>query len=305
MGRLRPFEVAMRNDENHLHEAFEESENSQPSECAAGFLYQAAKLYERGGDKVKAVHIHEEAGRASKAERLRGIHSHNLDEARPLLDVLVHVDEGALKIIRETAKSSDCLLKARNTTQLLMRRTKRRETAWAGDWPVVAAIYNAAKSTKTAAYIDALRRIETEYRNRGRWVFAAKLYLYAGAFDEFDRLCSEEDELEVAALWYEHANLSERAAEVYQRMGRRLDDQQPASTPAEAAAERGHGKASSQRQARGGSQSAACPACGRETKPHWVECPKCHAELQARCRECGEPLDSDWDACPACRTSVS
>ncbi|MBI4487530.1 MAG: zinc ribbon domain-containing protein [Deltaproteobacteria bacterium] len=278
------------------------------TEYPAGFWYQAAKLYERARNQEQAAQIYEEIGRTAKANRLRGDLEYDLDEAKNLVEVMSFSDHSYTAKVLEAANSSDSLFKAQTAISLLpwWRLTKRREGLIWGDWNVVPALYAAAQTHKDlTGYREALRRIGERYRNRGRWVFAAKIYLFGGIFDDFDRVCTEEDELEVAALWYQQAKMPERAAKIYDLMGQseksgKAQTKGAKQRPQETAEPKSD---SGEESDRSDFEQLVCPQCGAEIKPHWTVCPKCDADLQQRkCRNCGEPLEPDWQRCPVCRT---
>ena len=307
-------QVAYENaDKQNFRQAAETMEKGAQGEDSsgypAGFWYQAAKLYERAGNLSKAADLYERLGRPAKANRVRGKRAFDLDEAKPFAEIFIFDSDYWQRELLEVAESSDLQIRTHTIVRLLQAPMKKQEGQTWRDWMVVRALYSAAKSrTDINGYIAALRQVEMKYRDRGRWVFAAKIFLFGGMFDEFDRLCSEEDELEVAALWYDNANMPERAAKMYDLMGQREKSVKPQTDgtkqkPQDAAEPNSD---SAEEPKEGTLDQLVCSQCGAEFKPHWTVCPKCDANVKQRaCRTCGEPLDPDWKRCPVCSTAVA
>lgn len=155
----------------------------------------------------------------------------------------------------------------------------------------------------------AVKDIEEDVRKRGEWFLAAKSYFSEVRYEEFDRICFEEDELEIAALWYAQANMPERAAKIYDLMGQ--SDNKSGNSHAEGAKQRPQDAAKPKSEStaeteEGTLEQMVCPQCGAEVKPHWLICPRCNTRLkEAKCKNCGELLDPDWKRCPACMTPVT
>lgn len=270
-----------------------------------GFWYQGAKLYEKVGNREKAAELYDQCGQSAKASSLRGTILHDANEAGTVVEALnVPRDskDWILKKVEELASGHA----AEDAAGALLQELEREKGGMWEDWLVVPVLYKRSKDN--GAYTETLRKIELKFRNRGRWVFAAKIYLFEELYDEFDRVCIEEDELEVAALWYEQAKMPERAAKIYDLMGQsgksgKAQSEGAKQKPQDTARSKSE---SAEEPKEGTLDQLVCPQCAAEVKPHWTACPKCDADLQQRkCKNCGEPLELDWKRCPACRATVT
>jgi hypothetical protein len=171
------------------------------------------------------------------------------------------------------------------------------------DWLVGPGLYKQARDT--VRYKEALQKIEFRFRNRGAWLFGARVYLFEGAYDEFDRLCQEQDELEIAAIWYEQTKMPERAAKIYDLMGQsgksgKVQSEGAKQKPQDTAEPESD---SAEELEEGTLEQMVCPQCGAEIQADWLICPECEASLRdKKCRNCGRPLKVRWKRCPICLT---
>ncbi len=151
-------------------------------------------------------------------------------------------------------------------------------------------------------YERALRDVECLFRSQAEWIVAAQMYLLEERYDDFSRVCREEDELEIGALWYEEAEMPERAGEMYELMSRgltvdRVEDRTRDATGPVAESEPAMPRTTAKDERPTG---LCCPSCPQAVKAHWRICPACGKELtEARCA-CGEVVQLDWPQCPAC-----
>jgi rubrerythrin len=270
-----------------------------------GFWYPAAKLYEKVGNCEKAAELYDQCGQSAKASRLRGTICFDAKEAGTVVEAL-KVPGDSKDWISKKAEELATGRPAEDAAGSLLQELEKEKGGMWEDWLVVPVLYKRSKDK--GAYTETLRKIELKFRNRGRWVFAAKVYLFEELYDEFEKVCIEENELEVAALWYDKANMPERAAKIYDLMGQ---GGKSGKAQSEGAKQKPHDaarpKSESAEDTKGDDlDQLVCPQCGAEVKPHWTVCPKCNADLQQRkCRNCGEPLEPAWKRCPACMTPVT
>ncbi len=272
------------------------------------FLHVAAEFYVRAGNKEKGGELFQQLGRSARADRLRGIRRFSLDEARLLFEVfgpLGAPGELGKAILDQVAGLSSTQEVKGAAEQFRDQVTLAKTWTWA-DFCVALRLYKAANDYE--GYKEKLRYFECQFRDNGAWFFAAKTYLFEELYDEFDRVCNEQDELEVAALWYEQAKMPERAAKIYDLMGQSgKSDKAQANGAKQKPQDAAKSKSDSVEESdRSDFDQQVCPQCGTEVKPHWTVCPKCDADLQQRnCRNCGEPLQPDWKRCPVCRKTAS
>ena len=270
-----------------------------------GFWYQGAKLYEKAGNREKAAELYDQCGQSAKASRLRGTTRYDAKEAGTVVEAL-NVPGDSKDWILKKAEELASGRPAEDAAGSLLQELENEKGGMWEDWLVVPVLYKRSKDT--GAYTETLRKIELKFRNRGRWVFAAKIFLFQELYDEFDRVCIEEDETEVAALWYEQAKIPDRAAKIYDLMGESGKSSKAQSEGAkQKPKDTAEPKSESAEAVKGENfDQLACPQCGAVLKLHWTVCPKCDAVLKQRaCRNCGEPLAPDWKKCPVCLTGIS
>lgn len=275
----------------------------------AMLLEWAAKICERAGEVKSAAALYKRTGRHAKAARVTGGRQFDLDEVSILI-ARVALPDSSREWVKNRVAELLAAKEPRKATQELFDDLEKwaREGAMSmwEDWLVVPVVYRSIGDQQ--AYRSAIAKTEQKLRARGQWDEVARLYLFEQLYDDFDALCLEEDELEVAALWYEQANMPERAAKIYDLMGQ---SGKSGKAQSEGAKQKSQDTAkpksdSAEESDRSDVDQLVCPQCGAEVKPHWTACPKCDAELKMRkCRNCGEPLEPDWKKCPACRAAVA
>ena len=270
--------------------------------CGPRRLDRAARLYRQIGNIEEAVRLYRLAGRPGRASRLLGDESYNTSEVGPFLREINRLLFS--KSAMENKLSEEIPLwriTHKDPRQDLMNYWEKQFDHFSQRMLLV--VFKGVDG-----YEMENKRITDIFRSRGLWLYEGVFYLIREDYENFDRVCIEEDELEVAALWYEQANMPERAAKIYDLMGQsgksgKAQSEGAKQKPQDAAKPDSDSREESDRS---DFDQPVCPQCGAEIKRHWTVCPKCDADLQQRkCRNCGEPLEPDWKRCPVCRMDVT
>ena len=140
---------------------------------------------------------------------------------------------------------------------------------------------------------EILQTYELVTRSQGYWSSPVIEYYFRKMYDKMERVCREEDELDVAAYLYERADKIDDAARIYEDISGKsgTENVTDESTIVE------KDTASDERQLK------KC-ACGEALQPYWKVCPACGKKLDMVC-SCGEPLKEGWKLCPACGKEIA
>lgn len=266
-----------------------------PAHVETRRLLMAAKIFERAGKAERAGALYVRVGRPAKAQRVTGTRNYDLKEVesmlpdwRPRGSIRPFEDSRAIMEgqfdFRASERASAAHAAGKVDEAVAAWRLHARSGVFAiwEHWLWVPELY--ARVGDRAKEREARHEIEHHYRRRGDWFQSAIIWFWIYRdYDEFERVCVEEDELEIAALWYERAHMPERAARVYALMAG-VDSS--ASDPK-------HFRPSED------ASVPKCTVCGEPMEEGFLVCPVCETPLgQPHCSACGRELKAHWKRCP-------
>jgi len=138
------------------------------------------------------------------------------------------------------------------------------------------------------------RKAEEMERRQGQWADAVYTYSRFHMFDEVERICREEDELDVAAYLYERAGQQENAARILEEMAG-IHPERARTEPTE---ER-------EPSVRPGMTSMGCPACSAEVPVGDSFCGECGHAIGRICPNCGAETKPDKKFCGQCGQAIA
>ena len=138
------------------------------------------------------------------------------------------------------------------------------------------------------ARANCFKEAEDVERKFGIWIPSVKEYFQRGLFEEMERVCREEDELDVAAYLYEKAGKTEDAARIYEEM---------AGIPSTVAD--GEENTKKKRVVRK-TATTKCPICGYEVLHGDNFCSNCGHRLCHYCPGCGAEITEEKKFCGKC-----
>ena len=135
---------------------------------------------------------------------------------------------------------------------------------------------------------EVLQAYEFVSRSQGCWNSPVIEYYFRDMFTEMERVCREEDELDVAAYLYEKAGKTEDAARMYEEMAGGEAEKASIAAPIES------------EKTKATQVSGKCPSCGAEVGKGEKFCGECGVGLSAVCRNCGTEVKEAKKFCTEC-----
>lgn len=222
----------------------------------------AGKLWERAGNMEEAIASYKRASRLAKISRIKGTAAYAIEETVRLYNFL---------------EPDYCTLSHLRTLYWSLGERSGGHAA---------ALY--LKSGDKCAELNRLRKAEGIERQRGRWIWPLLVYFHLAMWDEFERVCREEDELDVAAYLYEKAGKTDDAARIYEEMaGKQCDQPSPSRVARE-------------EETRTASAIRECPSCSLQAQAGDKFCRECGCGLGLVCSECSAELRGSDRFCSDC-----
>jgi predicted nucleic acid-binding Zn ribbon protein len=145
---------------------------------------------------------------------------------------------------------------------------------------------------------EILQVYEQVTRTQGYWNSSVIEYYFRDMFTEMERVCREEDELDVAAHLYERAGKTDDSARILEEIGRLEAGIAPAVTDRAEYAKQ-EDKLETKTAAR------KCPACGAEVPTGDSFCSDCGHRLERVCSDCGGAIEEHRRFCGKCGAKIS
>jgi hypothetical protein len=160
-----------------------------------------------------------------------------------------------------------------------------------GDLSALATLRDLAGDT--AGRDEALNICERIRRESGRWYLQVIEYYFRGLFDQMERVCREEDELDIAVHLYEKAERADDAARVRTEVTGNVAE---ATIKEKIKGPPGRVEISD--------TVNSCSACGAETSAQNLFCGDCGNRLTSSCPNCGAELQEGKKYCVKCGLRV-
>jgi len=141
---------------------------------------------------------------------------------------------------------------------------------------------------------EALNAYELVCRAEGRWVYPVVEYYFRGMLNEMERVCRDEDELDVAAHLYERAGKTDDAARILEEM--------TGTDPIVIGKEE---NVDQQDSFEGQTTLGICPGCKSSVSYGDRFCGYCGHLLEKVCSGCGAIVSGDKKFCTNCGTQLN